>query len=137
MGASWNYGYGSPVNLHQSADVASTGAQAFTFSPDIAVTAGDLYVAYLSVYGDSGADGATYMPLGTGAPYLDYFVWNNSCCGGGAPQGNPSWNYFFDAGNAQFSATFVTAPEPGTLALLGAGLAGLCGWRLRRRARAA
>jgi hypothetical protein len=43
------------VNLYTSADVASTGAQSFTFSPDIAVTAGVQYVAYLSVFGDGDA----------------------------------------------------------------------------------
>jgi hypothetical protein len=136
-GSNFGFGFGSPTNLYQSADVASTGAQSFTFSPDIHVAAGNQYVAYLSVYGDSAANGTTEMPFNFYAdnvvPGINYFVWNNTN-GGGAPQGNPSWNYFADYGTAQFSATVSGVPEPSTWAMLLLGFAGL-GFAGYRRAK--
>jgi hypothetical protein len=58
---------------------------------------------------------ATSMPLGTTpSAGADYFVWNNS----GSGIGNPSWNYFFYAGdallNAQFSDGSVIDTSPVT-----------------------
>jgi hypothetical protein len=73
------------------------------------------------------------MPLGDNSdPNINYFVWNNTT----DPRNNPSWNYFFDAGDALFSASFSPSavPEPGTLAPLGFGLAGLTAARRRRLA---
>jgi hypothetical protein len=47
------------------------------------------------------------MPLGDNSdPNINYFVWNNTA----DPRNNPSWNYFFDAGDALFSASSAPAP---------------------------
>jgi len=134
--AAHGLGFGSPVTLFKSGDTPSSSAVAVTFSPNIAVTAGELYVAYLSTFGVAGASGTTSMPLGTGEPGVNYFVWNNSSDGTGTgPDGNPSWNYFNNFGNAQFSATFdvaSAAPEPGTWLMMIVGF-GLVGAGMRRK----
>jgi PEP-CTERM motif len=133
----FDFGYGSPVTLFTSAITPSSAAQTFTFSPNVAVNAGDRYVAYLSTFGVTGANAATTMPTTTNAvPGIDYFVFNNSL----NPAGNPSWNYFVDIadfgrGNAQFSATFEEIPpipEPETWVMMIAGF-GLAGSALRRQ----
>ncbi len=128
---SYSNGGGSPTTLFTSAPVTSSGATSYTFAPNASVTAGQLYVAYLSVFGVPGASGFTSMPLGTSAPGLNYFVWNNTS----NPSGNPSWNYFFNTGNAQFAASFdavAPVPEPEAWASMVLGL-GLAGWVARRR----
>lgn len=129
--STFGIGYGSPTNLYQSPNVSSSAAGPYTFNPGISVTAGQLYVAYLSVYDVSEASGLTTMPLGDDSDtYIKYFVWNNSS----DPRNNTSWNYFADYGEVQFTATFSSAevPEPGTLALLGLGL-GALGFAWRRK----
>ena len=128
--------FGSPVTLFTSAITPSTSAQTFTFNPNVAVTAGERYVAYLSTYGVPGANGTTTMPTTTNvAPGIDYFVFNNTS----NPVGNESWNYFefagFDSTNAQFSATFEAVPpvpEPATWVMMIVGF-GLAGAALRRQ----
>jgi hypothetical protein len=116
--STFSFGAGSPTNLYASAAVPSTSAGAYTFNPNIAVTAGSNYVAYLTAFGNPATTGTTSMPLGTSASGLGYFVWNNTS----NPAGNSSWNYFFNAGSAQFSATFssiaAAVPEPATWALM-------------------
>lgn len=129
--AAFDFGFGSSGNLFTSGSVASSGAQSYTFNANINVVAGQLYVAYLSVFGDPGATTTTSMPLGdSSSPYLNYFVWNNNS----APQNNASWNYFFNAGNALFSANFTaTVPEPDTYAALLAGLTVITGISRRQK----
>ena len=126
--AAWGSGFGSPTNLYLSADVPSMMAGAYTFAPNVAVTAGSLYVAYLTAFNVAGANATTTMPLGTAASGLNYFVWNNNS----DPVGNGSWNYAFNTGNVQFSATFAAIPEPQSWAMLIAGF-GLVGASMRRR----
>ncbi|MEO8812057.1 MAG: PEPxxWA-CTERM sorting domain-containing protein [Caulobacteraceae bacterium] len=130
-GPAFALGDGSPSELYNSGSVASTGAQSFIFSPNISVTAGQQYVAYISAFGEAGANASTSMPTSTNAVSgIDYFVFNNTS----DPAANPSWNYFeniadFGLGNAQFAATFVSGPgvpEPATWAmmLIGVGMIG-------------
>lgn len=130
-GASHSFGAGSPTNLYLSGDTPSLSGGPYTFSPNVNVTAGQNYVAYLTAFGVSGANSATSMPLGTAATGLNYFVWNNTS----NPSGNSSWNYFFNVGNAQFSATFAAVPEPTTWALMILGF-GAVGSSMRRKVRA-
>jgi hypothetical protein len=133
-GASYGLGFGSPSTLYVSAPISSGSGGAFTFAPDVSVTAGDTYVAFLSVYGLN-ATTTTSMPSAGGNPAgIDYFVWNNTS----SPYGNTSWNYFYPT-NAQFAYSVSTVPEPSTWAMMGLGFAGLAfaGYRARRTAIAA
>jgi hypothetical protein len=127
--AAWDEGFGSPTTLYTSAVVPTSAGGAFTFTPNVQVTAGTRYVAYVTVFGQPGK-GATTMPLGDDSnPWLDYFVWNNQT----DPNGNPSWNYFLDFGDVRFDATFGGAvPEPQSWVMLIAGF-GLVGAAARRR----
>ena len=130
--AGHGFGFGSPSNLYQSADVASSSAGAYTFAPNVSVTAGSLYVAYLSAFGVSGANSSTSMPLGDNSDAnINYFVWNNSS----DPRNNASWNYFVNFGDAQFNATFNAVPEPSSWVMLIAGF-GMVGFAARRRSAA-
>ena len=139
--SAYSQGGGVTGLLYQSGAVASNAGGAYTFNANAEVVAGQLYVAYLSVFGLPTAGlGSTTMPLGTDAASLGYFVWNNS-----ASPLSTSWNYYTDFGDAQFSATFSdggvgsAVPEPATWAMMLIGFASL-GSALRysrRRAQAA
>ena len=125
-GSGFATGGGSPTTLYVSGPQASSGAQKFTFTPNLAVVAGQNYVAFLSTFGDAAADptAGVDMPLSTNfISGVDYFVFNN----GGSPYGNASWDYFTGFGNVQFAATFVSspAPEPAAWTLMLAGFGGL------------
>jgi hypothetical protein len=136
--ATWNgtkdfgTGFGAPTVLYTSPLVSTAGGGDFTFSPNVTVTSGQRYVAYITIFGQA-ASGSAFMPLGdNNDPALDYFVWNRSS----DPNNNPSWSYFeIDSVDALFSASFGTAvpvPEPQSWALLIAGF-GLVGAAARRR----
>ncbi len=126
---SYNTGNGSPMNLFLGSPFTASGET--TVSPGISVTAGQLYVAYLTVFGNAGPDGTITFDLGTSNPDLGYFVFNNT----DNPVGDSSWNYFANFGNARFSATFdaqAAVPEPSTWALMILGF-GAMGFAMRRR----
>jgi autotransporter-associated beta strand protein len=105
----WRRGFGSPINLYLSSPVASSVGGAYTFTPNISLVAGNMYVAYVSVYGlNLSGNVFSQMPRGSSASGLNYFVWHNSSAGGTPdPIGNPSWNYFSNLGNVLFSASIV------------------------------
>lgn len=131
--ATFDTGYGESSNLYTSATDDSIVGGAYTFSPNVSVVAGEQYVAYLSVYGDS-PTGSTDVALGTSEPGIGYFVWNNAS----DPQNDPVWDYGANVGNLRFSAEFspITVPEPSSLTLLGIGACAL-GFVVVRRRRSA
>jgi hypothetical protein len=149
--AAWNgtpgfgLGFGTSGAHYQSATVPSLAAGPYTFTPNFPVVAGNLYVAYLSVFGVAGADAFTTMPLAFDTPNINYFVWNNSNVSGVGPTSS-SWNYefniadSFNGGDALFSATFsesvVPVPAALPLFLTGLGLIGLLARRKRKQAMA-
>jgi hypothetical protein len=125
----FNFGGGTSSIAYQSAQVAANHSGAYTFAPNVNLTAGNTYVAFLSVFGANNAgQGATTMPLGSGGGGFDYFVWNNS---NGGPASS-SWNYFGNFGNGRLDLTFAAAPEPMTWAFMLVGFGGM-GALLRRR----
>ncbi|HZZ32857.1 MAG TPA: PEPxxWA-CTERM sorting domain-containing protein [Phenylobacterium sp.] len=133
-GASFTFGCGVSSTLSDSASVAADHGGAYSFSPDVEVTAGAVYVAYLSVFGaDNNGQGTTNMPLGTNGGGFDYFVWNNS---NGGP-GNTGWNYGENLGDGRLDLTIGggAVPEPASWALmvLGFGSLGAIARRSRRR----
>jgi hypothetical protein len=140
--AEWNggssFGLGSGVSniLFESAQIAADHAGAYTFSPNVSLTSGNTYVAYLSAFGvDHSGQTSTSMPLGSGGNGFDYFVWQNDEFSGQGPN-DASWNYFGNFGNARLDLTFATGavPEPVTWGLMLFGLGSLGGMlRLQRR----
>jgi len=123
-------GHGVSSNLFLGAPATASGAT--TIMPGVNVTAGQIYVAYLTVFGNAGPGGTTSFDLGNATSDIGYFVFQN----GENPVNDPSWNYFGNFGTARFSATFNAAqaavPEPSTWALMILGF-GLMGYGLRRR----
>lgn len=147
----WNAGTtSSTANLFTSAPVAATvtgfppaTAVAYTFSTDIAVTAGQTYVAFLSMFGVSGAGGNGQMPFqftASEAPIAGggHMYWTNA-----SPFGSAAWTTDgFRPGWVEFQATFsdtVATPLPAALPLFASGIGamGLFGWRRRRKTEAA
>jgi hypothetical protein len=142
--ASWNgtstfgTGFGPTSILYTSSPVSSPQLplhQSYTFSPDVAVTAGGIYVAYISVAGLNSPDLAT-MPNVTGSvPGIDYFVYNDSS------SLSAPWDYGLDLNSAVFvanfnSATISATPLPAALPLFAGGM-GVLGWFGARRQRKA
>ncbi|MCZ8088601.1 MAG: VPLPA-CTERM sorting domain-containing protein [Rhodobacteraceae bacterium] len=130
-GAAFGFGFGSDTTLFTSAPTSSGTGGALTFTPGVGVTAGSIYVAFLTVFGLTDVIGQTSMPLGDALEGGGYFVWNNSA-DTSSPFGNTSWNYFYNGGNALFSASFTAVPLPAGGLLLISALFGI-GLMCRRR----
>jgi hypothetical protein len=143
--ASWNgtstpaTGDGPTSILYTSSAVASPvlpDDQSYTFMPNISVTTGDIYVAYISVAGLNSPDqGATpNVTNGSSVPGIDYFVYNDSS------SFSAPWDYAFLLNNAVFTADFnsstAATPLPAALPLFagGLGVIGLFGRRRKRKA---
>lgn len=100
------------------------------------LVAGAQYVVYFSTAGIAGNLGADSMLYGSGGGVFNGVAWDNSS--GAAPQhddwlGPQNFEGLSFAGTLSFSPAPALVPEPGALALLGAGMAGVMLARRRIR----
>ncbi len=143
--ADFNVGGGVGSVLFTSPDIPSyMGPNIYNVPTNVSVTVGQLYVAYISVYGYSAAELAAMTPTSMMAATddsvegINYFVYHNTSDDQvqGAPS-NPIWNYSADLGDAVFTANFSPSvspvPVPAALPLVLTGLGAL--GALRKRAK--
>jgi hypothetical protein len=138
--ATWN---GSEIGsvLYSSSQITynQSGTQQFTFAPDVNLTAGGEYVAFLSVtsgYNSSSAGEAEMPGVSSGGtiPGGQFVFQNNS--GDFAALSTSAWRTW-SVPDAEFQADFSSptpVPEPSSLILLGSGGLGLFGV-IRRKVR--
>ncbi|WP_243453805.1 PEPxxWA-CTERM sorting domain-containing protein [Sandaracinobacteroides saxicola] len=126
--AAFGFGFGATSILYQSS--AFTLGSINSFTTNVAVTAGQNYVAFLSVAGLTGSGSVSWPVSAVSVPGLNYFVWDNGTTPGDITDGD--WNYFFESSPTGVILNFAAVPEPATWAMLIAGF-GLVGASLRRR----
>ena len=146
--ATWTPGFGVTSVDYETAAQNGVATGDFTFHPDIAVEAGQQYVAFVSTFGlTDNPDGTNGLLLSqTPTSGIDYIVYNY-----GSPSTNP-WDYNFNYQGLDFAITahFTTpqicnsdhpcdvnggppgVPEPSAWALMILGF-GATGAALRRR----
>ncbi len=129
--------------VYQSGNLASAaGAFTYSFAPNLNLTVGTIYVAFLSVFGTD-AISQTTMPLvgygGSGDPNLLSFVFHNANDGGVPGPNSGFWEGEFAAYDAQFKATIAPSavPLPAALPLLVTGIGGLAAMSRRRKRKSA
>jgi hypothetical protein len=106
------------------------GEYSHTFSGiNLNLTAGNDYIAFLTVAGVANPTGEVSVGGSNGGPLGGGFVFKNS--DGADPMGTGAWDTWY-VPHQEFSATFGAAPEPAAWALMMAGF-GLAGAALRRR----
>ena len=129
----WN-GFEVTSLLYESATQTMNAAgtlQKFTFTPELTLTAGQQYVAFLRVSNlpAQPLSGFT-MPMNTDNPIAGDFVFLNNGLDTGA--WTQRWGYTFDPSDIWFQASFTAAvPEPSSWALLLLGVAAVA-WTARR-----
>jgi hypothetical protein len=126
--------------LYQSANIASaSGTFTYSFTPNVAVSAGQIYVAFLSVFGTN-ATTTTTMPLSTAQldPNLLAFVYHNTFIGPTPGPNASNWEGEFGGADASFKATISpsSVPLPAALPLLLTGFGGLVAMGRRRKSKA-
>lgn len=144
--SAWAPGYGVTAIDYESGPQTAIPSGDFTFNPDVAVTAGLQYVAFVTTFGltnpADGANGLVYSQTPTNG--LDYIVYSF-----GDPNSTPwAYNYNYQA-DLQVTANFTTpnpcnvdhpqacvgaggVPEPAAWALMILGFGGI-GVTMRRR----
>jgi PEP-CTERM motif len=133
---------GAPVYVSGTAQtLTSAGANAYTFSPNVTLTAGGTYILYFSILGVTNSFGSLHTwgltPADSYAGGTFYYSNQDS----GAPDtgsvsdlNGATWGTFSNNQDLAFSASFssTATPEPGTIGLVLVGLSAMAARRRRR-----
>jgi hypothetical protein len=133
---------GSPLFNTAGAVIAAPGVAAYTFTPDLALTPGGVYILYFTVLGVTQAGhnsypwGATNTDTYAGGSFVFSNADSSSTSTGSVSDLNSAvWSTTGCCPDLAFAATFVaptSTPEPGTIGFVLMGALGLAR-RLRRK----